>query len=147
MDEKLILTSYISEEDKQHSDQYSPLVLAYIGDAVFEIFVREMLVRRANTQVNKLHKMASSIVKAESQAKMIEAIKQELNEKEMSIYRRGRNAKSHTVAKHAKVSDYRKATGFEALMGYLYLNDEQQRMTELMEKAVRSELENERKID
>ena len=91
--------------------------------------------------------MASSIVKAESQAKMIEAIKRELNEKEMSIYRRGRNAKSHTVAKHAKVSDYRKATGFEALMGYLYLNDEQQRMTELMEKAVRSELENEGKID
>ena len=131
----------ISDDDKKQAELFSPLVLAYMGDAVFEVFVREMLVRKANVQVNKLHKRASSIVKAEAQARMIAAIKDELTEKEKSIYKRGRNAKSHTTAKNASVSDYRKATGFEALMGYLYLNGEHKRMTELMEKAVRTELE------
>lgn len=131
----------VSDDDKKQAELFSPLVLAYMGDAVFEVFVREMLVRKANVQVNKLHKRASSIVKAEAQARMIAAIKEELTEKEKSIYKRGRNAKSHTTAKNASVSDYRKATGFEALMGYLYLNGEHKRMTELMEKAVRTELE------
>ena len=131
----------VSDDDKKQAELFSPLVLAYMGDAVFEVFVRKMLVRKANVQVNKLHKRASSIVKAEAQARMIAAIKDELTEKEKSIYKRGRNAKSHTTAKNASVSDYRKATGFEALMGYLYLNGEHKRMTELMEKAVRTELE------
>ena len=131
----------VSDGDKKQAELFSPLVLAYMGDAVFEVFVREMLVRKANVQVNKLHKRASSIVKAEAQARMIAAIKDELTEKEKSIYKRGRNAKSHTTVKNASVSDYRKATGFEALMGYLYLNGEHKRMTELMEKAVRTELE------
>lgn len=141
MEEKLMFLPEISDDDKKQAELFSPLVLAYMGDAVFEVFVREMLVRKANVQVNKLHKRASSIVKAEAQARMIAAIKDELTEKEKSIYKRGRNAKSHTTAKNASVSDYRKATGFEALMGYLYLNGENKRMTELMEKAVRTELE------
>ena len=141
MEEKLMSLPEISDDDKKQAELFSPLVLAYMGDAVFEVFVREMLVRKANVQVNKLHKRASSIVKAEAQARMIAAIKDELTEKEKSIYKRGRNAKSHTTAKNASVSDYRKATGFEALMGYLYLNGEHKRMTELMEKAVRTELE------
>ena len=141
MEEKLMSLPEISDDDKKQAELFSPLVLAYMGDAVFEVFVREMLVRKANVQVNKLHKRASSIVKAEAQARMIAAIKDELTEKEKSIYKRGRNAKSHTTAKNASVSDYRKATGFEALMGYLYLNGENKRMTELMEKAVRTELE------
>ena len=141
MEEKLMFLPEISDDDKKQAELFSPLVLAYMGDAVFEVFVREMLVRKANVQVNKLHKRASSIVKAEAQARMIAAIKDELTEKEKSIYKRGRNAKSHTTAKNASVSDYRKATGFEALMGYLYLNGEHKRMTELMEKAVRTELE------
>ena len=119
----------VSDDDKKQAELFSPLVLAYMGDAVFEVFVRKMLVRKANVQVNKLHKRASSIVKAEAQARMIAAIKDELTEKEKSIYKRGRNAKSHTTAKNASVSDYRKATGFEALMGYLYLNGEHKRMT------------------
>lgn len=141
MEEKLMSLEDVSDDDKKQAELFSPLVLAYMGDAVFEVFVREMLVRKANVQVNKLHKRASSIVKAEAQARMIAAIKEELTEKEKSIYKRGRNAKSHTTAKNASVSDYRKATGFEALMGYLYLNGEHKRMTELMEKAVRTELE------
>lgn len=141
MEEKLMSLPEISDDDKKQAELFSPLVLAYMGDAVFEVFVREMFVRKANVQVNKLHKRASSIVKAEAQARMIAAIKDELTEKEKSIYKRGRNAKSHTTAKNASVSDYRKATGFEALMGYLYLNGEHKRMTELMEKAVRTELE------
>ena len=141
MEEKLMSLEDVSDDDKKQAELFSPLVLAYMGDAVFEVFVREMLVRKANVQVNKLHKRASSIVKAEAQARMIAAIKDELTEKEKSIYKRGRNAKSHTTAKNASVSDYRKATGFEALMGYLYLNGEHKRMTELMEKAVRTELE------
>ena len=118
---------------------YSPLVLAYIGDAVFEIFVRERLVRRANMPVNRLHRAASAIVKAETQSRMAEALAPLLTEKEKNIYRRGRNAKSHTAAKNASVTDYRRATGFEALLGYLYLSGQQERLQELMKAAVDSE--------
>lgn len=107
---------------------YSPLTLAYIGDAVYEILIRTILVRRGNTQVNKLHHHASNLVKAETQARMIEAIREELTEEELSVYKRGRNAKSFTKAKNATTADYRRATGFEALMGYLYLKKDYERM-------------------
>lgn len=135
------LNNGISHEHKTAADQYSPLVLAYMGDAVFEIFVREMIVLSSNRPVNKLHKMSSALVRAQSQARMIKAIKPYLTEKEYGIYRRGRNAKSNTSAKNASIKDYRRATGFEALIGYLYLDGQKERMHELMEKAVRSEQE------
>ncbi len=132
-------------QQERQADQYSPLVLAYMGDVVFEIFVREQLVKESNMPVNKLHHAASSLVKAQAQSRMIQVLEEELTEKEASIYRRGRNAKSNTSAKNASILDYRRATGFEALLGYLYLNKENDRLLELMEKAVRSERKNERK--
>ena len=115
---------------------YSPLTLAYIGDAIFELVVRTVLVERKNTQAEKLHKAATQIVKAETQARMIEALKDSLTPEEMSAYKRGRNAKAVTRAKNATMADYRKATGFEALMGYLYLKGDMERMIELIHLGV-----------
>ena len=115
---------------------YSPLTLAYIGDAIFELVIRTVLVERKNTQPEKLHKAATNIVKAETQARMIEALKENLTPEEMSAYKRGRNAKAVTRAKNATMADYRKATGFEALMGYLYLKGEMERMIELIHLGI-----------
>lgn len=111
---------------------YSPLTLAYIGDGVYELIVRTVLVKRGNCPVNRLHKQASSLVKAASQSAMMEVIEPMLTEEEAGVYRRGRNAHSPTMAKHATMSDYRRATGFEALIGYLYLKEDFTRMTELV---------------
>ena len=111
---------------------YSPLVLAYVGDAVYEIMIRTKVVNGGNVQVNKLHKMSASLVKAETQAKIILALQDELTEEEISIYKRGRNAKSFSMAKNASMKDYRMATGFEALVGYLYLTERLDRLAELV---------------
>ena len=108
------------------------LIYAYMGDAIFELVVRTVLVERKNMQPEKLHKAATKIVKAETQALMIELLKEELNEQELSVYRRGRNAKAVTRAKNATMSEYRRATGFEALMGYLYLKGDMERMIRLI---------------
>ncbi len=101
--------------------EYSPLTLAFIGDAVFDLYVRTYLVEQGNVQVNKLHKRKSEIVKAGTQKDLLFAISELLTEEEMAVYKRGRNAKSYTTAKNASVGDYRVATGLEALFGYLYL--------------------------
>lgn len=114
------------------SDTYSPLTLAYMGDAIYETIIRTMVVSRANIQVNKLHKKTSGLVKAQTQAQMVKLLFDELDDIEMSIYKRGRNAKSFTKAKNATVIDYRMATGFEALMGYLYMSHKSSRMMELI---------------
>ena len=115
---------------------YSPLTLAYIGDAIFELVIRTVLVERKNTQPEKLHKAATNIVKAETQARMIEALQESLTPEELSAYKRGRNAKAVTRAKNATMADYRKATGFEALMGYLYLKGDMDRMIELIHLGI-----------
>ena len=111
---------------------YSPLTLAYIGDAIYDLVIRTILVEKGNCQPNKLHARASALVKASAQAEMIERLLPHLTEDEVNIYKRGRNAKSYTMAKNATMSDYRKATGFEALMGYLYLDEKTSRMIELI---------------
>ena len=111
---------------------YSPLTLAYIGDGIYEIVIRTVIVDEANRQVHKIHKAASDLVKAQAQAKMIFVIQDLLTEEEMTIYKRGRNAKAVTRAKNASMSDYRTATGFEALMGWLYLTGKSERMMELI---------------
>ncbi|MGN0335485.1 MAG: Mini-ribonuclease 3 [Lachnospiraceae bacterium] len=111
---------------------YSPLTLAYIGDAIYELVIRTILVERKNMQPEKLHKAAIKIVKAETQAAMIEEMKEFLSEEELAVYKRGRNAKAVTKAKNASMSEYRRATGFEALMGYLYLKGDMKRMLELI---------------
>ena len=115
---------------------YSPLTLAYIGDAIFELVVRTVLVERKNTQAEKLHKAATKIVKAETQALMIEALKEDLTEEELAVFKRGRNAKAMTREKNATMSEYRRATGFEALMGYLYLKGDMERMIQLISLGI-----------
>ncbi len=111
---------------------YSPLVLAYIGDAVYETMIRTLTVARGNTQVNKMHRHDTGLLKASAQAQMIRLLEPELNGEEEAVYRRGRNAKSATSAKNATMIDYRTATGFEALLGYLYLSEQFERMTDLV---------------
>lgn len=115
---------------------YSPLTLAYIGDAIYELVIRTILVEKGNTQVNKLHQRASKLVKASAQSAIIEKLKPHLTEEEMGVFKRGRNAKSFTMAKNASMSDYRRATGFEALMGYLYLTEQWDRMLELIKIGI-----------
>lgn len=116
---------------------YSPLTLAYIGDAIYEIVVRTILVDQANRQVNKIHKAASELVKAHTQAELVFLIMDELTEEERTIYKRGRNAKAVTRAKNASMSDYRTATGFEAIMGWLYLTKQSDRMLFLIKKGLK----------
>lgn len=111
---------------------YSPLTLAYIGDGVYDLIIRSVVVAKGNTRAGELHKRTSQIVKAHTQARMMEVLLPLLTEEEQEIYRRGRNAKSPTMAKNATMSDYRKATGFEALFGWLYLRDEFPRIVELV---------------
>jgi len=113
-------------------DQYSPLTLAYMGDCAYEIVIRTLLVTKANTHVDRLNKKASSLAKAVTQSQMITAILEQLSEEETAVYKRGRNAKSYTSAKNASINDYRKATGFEALIGWLYLKGNFERMTEII---------------
>ena len=115
---------------------YSPLTLAYIGDGVYELIIRTILVSQGNSQANKLHQRASHLVKASAQAAMSEVLKDELTEEELAVFKRGRNAHSGTMAKHATMSDYRRATGFEALMGYLYLQKDWERMFYLVKQGL-----------
>lgn len=111
---------------------YSPLVLAYIGDAIFELFIRTKVVNHGSMQVNKMHKKSASLVQAKTQADLIKVLEAELTEEEHTVYKRGRNARSATTAKHATMIDYRMATGFEALMGYLYLTGQYERLFTLV---------------
>lgn len=111
---------------------YSPLTLAYIGDGIYDLVIRSLVVGQGNTHANLLHRKTSSLVRASAQAELIEALLPDLTEEEAAVYRRGRNAHSPTMAKNATMSDYRRATGFEALMGYLYLKNEVARMVELV---------------
>ena len=115
---------------------YSPLTLAYIGDCIFDLIIRSVVVGKGNTRPNQLHQRTSSIVKAHAQALIIEYLEPQLTQKEADIYRRGRNAKSYTMAKNATMADYRKATGLEAVIGYLYLTDQFARAVELTKNAI-----------
>ncbi len=111
---------------------YSGLSLAYIGDDIYDLLIRTIVMSEGNMPVQKLHRKTSALVKAPTQSAMMEFIQPVLNEEEKAVYKRGRNAKPHTVAKHASHNDYRRATGFEALMGYLYLTNQMERAIDLM---------------
>ncbi|MBO5278237.1 MAG: ribonuclease III [Lachnospiraceae bacterium] len=124
---------------------YSPLVLAYIGDAVYELIIRTRIVNEGNCPVNQMHRKSSSLVKAAAQAELIHLIMEDLTPEEQAVYKRGRNAKSATAAKNATIQDYRTATGFEALVGYLYLNGEKERLIELVGLALEKKGELKRK--
>ena len=115
---------------------YSPLTLAYIGDAVYEVIIRTIIVERANKAANELHKKAVKFVQAGTQAAMITVLQDILTEDEIAVFKRGRNAKSNTSAKNASITDYRKATGFEALIGFLYLMDDMERVLFLVKEGI-----------
>ena len=112
--------------------EYSPLTLAYLGDAVYDVVIRTVVVQRGNRSANQLHKMATKYVNAGTQAAIADILQESLTQEEMAVYKRGRNAKSYTTAKNASITDYRKATGLEALVGYLYLQDEMERVIDLL---------------
>lgn len=112
--------------------EYSPLALAYIGDAVYEMIIRTIVLNQGNRQVQKLHRQTSSLVQASAQARMMTVLNERLSEEEHAVYKRGRNAKSLSPARNQSVSDYHKATGFEALIGFLYLKREWKRLLELV---------------
>ena len=115
---------------------YSPLTLAYIGDAIYDLVIRTIVVERGNRSANHLHKKTVTYVNARVQAKMMDVLEEELTEEEQAVYHRGRNAKSYTSAKNASIIEYRKATGLEALCGYLYLKGDQERMLTLIHTAL-----------
>ena len=111
---------------------YSPLTLAYIGDCVYDLIIKNIMVSRGNKQVNKLHKETSNLVQASTQSLMMRTMQEYLTEEEHVIYKRGRNAKSVSPAKNQSITDYRRATGFEALLGYLYLKKDWKRLIDLV---------------
>ena len=115
---------------------YSPLVLAYIGDAVYELMIRSKVINHGSMQVNKMHKHSAALVKASAQAQLIKALQEELTEEELAAYKRGRNAKSATMAKHATMIDDRMATGLEALVGWLFLTEQYARLVELVSRGL-----------
>lgn len=112
--------------------EYSPLTLAYIGDCVFDLIIKSIVINGGNAPVQKLHGKTSSLVQASSQSKMMRTMQEHLTEEEHAVYKRGRNAKSVSPAKNQSITDYRRATGFEALLGYLYLKKEYGRLLELV---------------
>lgn len=113
-------------------NSYSPLTLAYIGDSIYDLIIKSLVINQGNRQVNKLHKETSMYVQASTQSLMMRAMQEELTEEEHAVYKRGRNAKSVSPAKNQSITDYRRATGFEALLGYLYLKKEWKRMLDLV---------------
>lgn len=120
---------------------YSPLALAFVGDAVYEEFIRTKVLLRANMSANKLHREAVYFVKASAQSAAAKELLPILTAEEEEIFKRGRNAHSSSVPKHAEITDYRAATGFEALLGYLYLTAQTDRLTELMQQAYNTVLQ------
>jgi ribonuclease-3 family protein len=115
---------------------YSPLVLAYIGDSIYDLIVKTSIVERGNAPVNKLHKRVVKLVQAAAQAELYHKIQPELTDEEMAVFKRGRNAKSFTSAKNAGIVEYRTATGVEALFGYLYMTNQMNRIMELMKSLL-----------
>ena len=112
--------------------QCSPLVLAYVGDCVYDLIIKTMVVGRGNRPVHRLHEETSQYVQASAQSFMMRSMQEHLNEEEHGVYRRGRNARSVSPAKNQSITDYRRATGFEALIGHLYLTGQYERLTELV---------------
>ncbi|MEF9942089.1 MAG: ribonuclease III domain-containing protein [Lachnospiraceae bacterium] len=111
---------------------YSPLTLAYIGDSIYDLIIKSLVINRGNKQVQKLHKETSDLVQASTQSLMMRSMQDYLTPEEHIIFKRGRNAKSVSPAKNQTITDYRRATGFEALIGYLYLQKEWKRMIDLI---------------
>ena len=114
---------------------YSSLTLAYVGDAIYEVFIRTKLTENGDKKVNRLHKEAKNFVSAKAQSQIVEALLDTFTPDETDIFKRGRNTKVNTKAKNADFKEYHNATGLEALFGYLYLSGNRERLTELMEAS------------
>lgn len=115
---------------------YSPLTLAYIGDSVYDVIIKTMIISQGNKQVKKMHQETSHLVQASAQSEMMRELQLILTEEEHAVYKRGRNAKSVSPAKNQSVIDYRRATGFEALIGWLYLKNNWERIMELIKTGL-----------
>ena len=115
---------------------YSPLTLAYIGDSVYDLVIKTMIISEGNKQVKKMHQETSQLVQASAQSEMMRELQQILTEEEHAVYKRGRNAKSVSPAKNQSLTDYRRATGFEALIGWLYLKNNWERIMELIKTGL-----------
>ena len=124
------------EKSKEEIRMLSPLVWAYAGDAVYELYVRTHLINTSNAKPHKLHVESIKYVKAEAQAKMLDKLNDFLTEDEKDIVRRGRNAENHHVAKNANTADYAHSTGFESLIGYLYLTSQDERLEEILKMCI-----------
>ncbi len=125
----------IDFEKPENVKSYSPLALAYIGDSVHTLYVRTRIMAMGDKKASDLHKLCSRFVRAKAQSDAIHALMPELSEEEEAVYKRGRNAKSYTVAKNADVTTYRHATGFEALIGYLYLSKNEERLRFILDRS------------
>ncbi|MGO1581423.1 MAG: Mini-ribonuclease 3 [Peptoniphilaceae bacterium] len=137
MEKDLKFLNVSKEYNEKNIRELSPLSLAFLGDAVYELLVRTYLLNK-NKNPKRLHIEAIDFVKAKAQAESMKRILGILTEEEISIYKRGRNAKSHTMPKNAEVSDYREATGFESLLGYLYLLKREDRIIEIFKRIEES---------
>lgn len=124
-----------TKPDIQFINQLSPLVLAFVGDSVFDLFIRSRLVMKKRESAHKMHVKAINYVKASAQSKIVSELLDRLNDDEKIIFKRGRNSKSATIPKHADVLDYRRATAFEAVLGYLYLSGMYERLEEILNLA------------
>lgn len=129
------ITKILGEGAKLSPRECSPLALAFIGDAVYECFIRTKVLIKSNASANTLHKRAVHFVNCHSQCSAIEAFIEKLTDDELAVYKRGRNAKSFTVPKNAEVHEYHAATGFETLIGWLFLSGDDERVCEIMEFA------------
>ncbi len=138
MEESLRVEDSINQSNMSEKEayQYSPLALAYIGDSALDLLVKTYYVKNSNKQTYKYHKDVCNIVKAVNQAQFIDSIMDELSEDEMDIYKRGRNATTHSKAKNATMGEYRKATGLEALFGYLYLKGDMAKLTAFVDRMI-----------
>ena len=123
------------DRTKQEVELMSPLTWAYIGDAVFELYVRNKLINETNLKPHKLHIEAIKYVKAKNQAEKLNEIYETLTDEEKDIVRRGRNTQNHHLPKNSNVQEYMYATAFEALIGYLYLTKQHTRLKEILDKV------------
>ena len=133
------LDSYLCEvfQTEEHDIRsYSPLSLAFIGDCVYDLVIKSLIIRKGNRPVNVMQKETSRLVQASAQSAMMRVMQEHLTEEEHAVYRRGRNAKSVSPAKNQSITDYRRATGFEALIGYLYLKKNYRRIVDLIKTGI-----------
>lgn len=125
------------ERNEKEVNLMSPLTWAYVGDCVYELYIRTELINKTNLKPHKLHIEAIKYVKAKAQAELLKNIMEELTDEEKDIVRRGRNTENHHLPKNSNVQEYMYSTAFEALIGYLYLTKQDKRLKEILNKSIK----------